>query len=623
MLKRYNEFSGEFLLESAINESVIYYSPALRSSLKAISRNDEIAIDLLNAEATDVKPDITFVDLDKEGYISFTTMRNALKIINDLGYNHLNIDKESSDRDRRKRLINDIHNHSSLSSVFTKSRNPLKIGKFVNKVIPGKFKDKDIEAFVNKFKANLENTGEIFQLVYGDDIAHWYNSENYQKEEGQLGNSCMRYKGPKTFEIYTKNPEVCKMLVLIENNQLIGRALVWKIESVKADQDLPGELYFMDRQYTIKESDVDKFRNYADEKGWAYKTNNNHGSLYNITYKGKSFKADMKVKLKEVGNSYYYDKYPYMDTFRRYDPTTGILVNDDSESVEYQGQYLLHDTSGGYSEIEGGVWSEWHDARIPENESVWSDWADSYIHRDRSTYVEHGSRRYHGWYPDDAEDIVYDEWSDISIHVDDSVYSSVYGYNILAENSIEAISDVDYDGDPDIDTDSFYHVDDNDLVYQEDYSNSQWYQVLSDRFSKWDDYKAAVGRLFDINYKGQHILKQFAIEEYKVLEPKDDSVDIAGIEYLTKLDAEILGYDIDENLVRKTDKFEYYKDIETLISFIYKRAEAIKEKTIDELKEITNDDDSGMKAEKAKKISYLDEKLDDINSGIFIDFDID
>jgi hypothetical protein len=35
----------------------------------------------------------------------------------------------------------------------------------------------------------------------------------------------------------------------------------------------------MDRQYTSKDSDVIKFKNYAKDKGWAYKANNNHHSL--------------------------------------------------------------------------------------------------------------------------------------------------------------------------------------------------------------------------------------------------------------------------------------------------------------------------------------------------------
>ena len=37
-------------------------------------------------------------------------------------------------------------------------------------------------------------------------------------------------------------------------------------------KDIEGVEYFMDRQYTIKESDVQKFKNYASEQGWCYKS---------------------------------------------------------------------------------------------------------------------------------------------------------------------------------------------------------------------------------------------------------------------------------------------------------------------------------------------------------------
>jgi hypothetical protein len=630
MIKRYKNFSQEFLLEKTINESVIYYSPTFRKSLKDISRNNEIASELLNIETKDVKPDITFIDLDKDGYISFITMKNASKIINDLGYQHLEIEKEHDETERRKRIIDEVYNHTRLSDVFKKSRNLLKVGKFVNKVVPGKFKDVEIEKFVNKFKSNLESPGEKFELVDGDDIAYWYRSENYQKQQGQLGNSCMKNRGPKTFEMYTNNPEVCKMLILIENEELLGRALIWKLKSIKAPgQDFPKDLYFMDRQYTIKESDVDKFRNYAIEKGWSFKTNNNHMSLYNITFNEKSFTAEMEVQIKQVSaDNYNYDQYPYMDTFRRYNPMTGILYNNDSG--DHSGQYLLDDTGGGYSEIEGGIWSEWHSDRIPEDEAVWSDWADSYIHRDSAAHVSNGCSTNHGWYPDDCNDLVYDEWNDITIHIDDSVYSSPYGYHILAENAIEVISDVDYDGEPFVDFDSWYHEDDDDLRHQGDYYKTKWFGRLSDRFSRWGDYRAAVGSLFDINYKDEYILKEFRITEYKVLEPKDDSVDISGIEYLTKLDAKILGYTIDKGNSRKTDKFEYYDDKEDILHLIYRRAESMIKKLKSELDgtdpqlrlRFPGDEEEEIKIRdtKTKLLSDLSEKIGEISGEVFADF---
>ena len=73
MILKYNSFSVDFLLENIINESIIYYSPELRKVLNRI-KDIEISKDLIGVESTDIKPDITFVHLDKEGYLSFSTM---------------------------------------------------------------------------------------------------------------------------------------------------------------------------------------------------------------------------------------------------------------------------------------------------------------------------------------------------------------------------------------------------------------------------------------------------------------------------------------------------------------------------------------------------------------------
>ncbi|MFM7985454.1 MAG: hypothetical protein ACKPKO_39680, partial [Candidatus Fonsibacter sp.] len=148
--------------------------------------------------------------------------------------------------------------------------------------------------------------------------------------------------------------------------------------------------WFMDRQYTIKDSDVEKFRNYAKEKGWIYKSSNNHHSFSNVTIEGEEKNATLSVKVKATN----YGRYPYMDTFRRYDPNEGILYNDEDEDESYEGQYILHDTGGGYDEIQSGVWSEWHDRRIPHDYAVWSDWADSHLDSRYATHLETGSRRY-------------------------------------------------------------------------------------------------------------------------------------------------------------------------------------------------------------------------------------
>ena len=80
MISKYNSFIVDMLLEKAINESFLYYSPNVRKALSRIKSND-IATELLGSEGTDVKPDMTFIDLGKEGYLSFITMRNAKPLI--------------------------------------------------------------------------------------------------------------------------------------------------------------------------------------------------------------------------------------------------------------------------------------------------------------------------------------------------------------------------------------------------------------------------------------------------------------------------------------------------------------------------------------------------------------
>jgi hypothetical protein len=624
MLSSFKNFSENILLEKILSESVVYFSPKMRNILKRLDNND-ISKSLLDIEMTDIKPDVTFIDIgDKEGYITFNTMKNALNKIKD-EYDHLEYIKNEpghQDVERRKMLIKDIYNHPKLSDIFKKSTNPLRIGKFINKALPNKFSDKQIEEFVNLFKSSLEKSGEIFEIVEGDYIATWYNHITYKENKGQLGNSCMKNKDSDIFEIYTKNPEVCRMLILKEDNMLIGRALVWKLSEMKAyGRELPSDLYFMDRQYTIKESDVDKFRKYAADNDWVYKTNNNHHSLDNVTYQGSEFSATMEVEVKSNPG-----EFPYMDTFRRFNPNDKSLHNDEEDSSDYEGDYILDHTDGTYREIEGGVWSEWHDRRLREEDAVWSDWADSYLDRDRDIYVNDGSRRYHGWYPDGCDDLVYDEWNDITIHMDDSVYSEAYGYSLEAGSAVEVIDRIDSDGEPRGADSNWYHKDDDDILYiGGDISKLTWFKRLSDSWSKWDDYSYALSSLFTENYKGDKIIERFAITTYKVIDSKEDSVDIENItEYLTDLDADLLGHSIDKNDSRVVDKFEYYDEIEELLSQLYSKANSEYNKIEQELSGggqlrlvFDEDDKAKYKNMLENKLNRLKEKISDIDDGYF------
>lgn len=608
-MKRYNDFLEDLLLENLIRESVIYYSPNMRSVLKRI--DSDISKDLLNVETQDVKPDITFVDTveDDVEYVSFSSMSNIAKqLSNNPSYDHLiSITKPESSTGID--VINTIYKHHVLKDLFKNSRNKVRIGRLINKIFPGKYNSKQVEEFVNKFKSKMSK-GE-FIIVEGDEIAHWYKEENYEEVKGQLGNSCMRAKSSDIFKIYTENPEICKMLILVRDDKLLGRALLWKLEYARAGSKLPDDLYFLDRQYTIDDSDVERFRNYADEKGWAFKTNNNHHSFSNITYLGESFNATLKVSLDEWN----FSKYPYMDTFRRLDTDNRALFNDDDQD-ENDGHYILSDTDGGWTEIESGIWSEWLNERIDEDYAVWSDWADSYLDSRNAIELTNSGRR-NGWYPEGCDDIVFDEWDDEPIHVNHSVWSEPYGYYIKDEDSINIIYAHESDGTPLIDVDDYYHKDDDDLIKMYEYQKNPWFRRIIDVHSDWRNYPAISKSLLAKNYKDQWVLKYYLVTAYKVDDFEKET-------YLTEEDAKLLDKKINKNESIRIDKFEYFYLIKDLLEDIYNNLKIKIKKNEDQVKDRGQlrlkfkDDDIYLNMLKGK-IRDLKSKLGEIESDLFIE----
>jgi len=157
---KYINSRNTFNINSRIDESMLYLSPKFRDKLSTIKDN-EIVDSIMSVQLTDVKPDITFVDItDKEGFISFTQINKADRLVRQ---QHANVDvingkygtPTAGNQDRRDDITNkqvdflydnDTKNSSPIrTGLFTKGRNEMKIGKFVSKLFPGKFNDKEIE----------------------------------------------------------------------------------------------------------------------------------------------------------------------------------------------------------------------------------------------------------------------------------------------------------------------------------------------------------------------------------------------------------------------------------------------------------------------------------------------
>jgi hypothetical protein len=570
MIKDYKVFKGDLLIEKLLLESIIYFSPDLRKMLNRI--DSEVAKELLNSEGQDIKKDITFIDIDnREGYVTFKTMRNVKKQLDKYpkgsSANSLDISFDNTVSDY-------LYNKTCLS--WSETRSPLGVGRLINSILPGKFDSKQIEDFTNKFKMRQTKSTEEFRIVEGDDIAFWYSSQNYYEESYTLGSSCMREKDDHYFRIYTLNPEVCKMLVLLDEDdegemKLKGRALLWKPKDKRiypGGSELDFE-WFLDRQYAINDAEILKFREYADKEGCPYKTRNTHSDLDEITYKGIVYSIKMSVKLGKYKGDYDYRSYPFVDTFRRYDPNSGILYNDSDSGIKEQ--YLLNSTDGDYEETtSGNVWSNYHEEDIEEDSAVWSDSEDSYIRRDSAVHIDNGSRINYGWYPEYSDDLSYDGWNGNYIHMEDSIYSDHYSYSLLDSEVVSAIVKLDDNGD--CDDDPYYvHEDDVNFISLNELSGLSWYKEMNDKFNWTDVHQRIDKKLLRTDKDGDWSLKLLDVKVFRTESP------LKGMAYLSELDAIAFGLEIDRNDSKILGREDYESDLisRSLVEILIRKFETL------------------------------------------------
>ena len=223
------------------------------------------------------------------------------------------VDKEDMvgfvNQSKVKTIIDDVYDNPELPFTMP-GRGEVKIGKIVNYICSLRnisVTDSEREEFVNAWKASTEVSTIQFKLVSGDDISKYYDENKYYNKKGTLGSSCMKDEGKKTFKIYTENPDKVKLLIYVDSDDRIhGRALVWKVKKSPCESK-----YFMDRVYTNRDSDVNRFRDFANSEGWFYKKKMNSHVADNVlfVYKGQDVAGEVKLKLEGKFKSY-----PFVDT---------------------------------------------------------------------------------------------------------------------------------------------------------------------------------------------------------------------------------------------------------------------------------------------------------------------
>jgi hypothetical protein len=259
---------NRFLIEQYINEKSIEVGDNLISTF---SKADIEYSNLANDIVTFLKSN----EIDDNSPISKVDYKSGTKLI---------AHEDRLDRDGNK-IINDVKIKTLLKQLgYPKEVKQYDIGK--------------LSDFLNPKKR------DNFKIFKGNDFYYVYDCKNYAEGEGYLNSSCMLGSAKRErVNLYISNPNVVTVLVLFDNNnQIVGRALLWKLTNGST---------FMDRIYVSHDKYKSAFKVYAGSNGIT--TNNKKNMEVQLTIKGE------------------YHPYPFMDTFVYYTPDTGVLSNISGE----------------------------------------------------------------------------------------------------------------------------------------------------------------------------------------------------------------------------------------------------------------------------------------------------
>lgn len=266
-------------------------------------------------------------------------------------------------------------------------------GAFISKIFKN-ISSKEVEKFSNLYRAQSTRPKFTFKIVNGESIRYYYFYDSYKDHcRGSLGNSCMKHDGCQKFlDIYVDNKDIITMLVMLdENDKLMGRALLWDFESHK----------IMDRIYTHSDEELQfYFKKWATDKGYLYKSEQNWYNTLNFESIGNK-KREVKVDIKLPKMEYRY--YPYIDTFKFYNTEKGTLHNylpdaeyrrnvkilSASDGCKLEHDYLMFDDIDRVYKYRNEVINiTYLDIWTHQSNAQWSDVNNQWILHKDSIYLE-------------------------------------------------------------------------------------------------------------------------------------------------------------------------------------------------------------------------------------------
>lgn len=258
-----------------------------------------------------------------------------------------NISKKILELDGAESDIENIKINSSnpelidFSTINNNGRfTPIRTGRLIRRILDEnqiRYVQSDIEQLINDYKSELDDSN--IRILKGKDILRGYQKNEYY-DIGDFDKYCSLYRSCMTNEIdllnlYTDN-NCCSLVILEKDSKIEARAILWDgvVDGVKRK--------FLDRIYSIKDSQEQKIKNWAFKNNYLVvknKTGNDYIS-HKLIDKNDRYYETATVEL----DKYTFDKYPYVDTLiYQYE---NKLTNDNRSIKLNTTSYQLRSTNG-------------------------------------------------------------------------------------------------------------------------------------------------------------------------------------------------------------------------------------------------------------------------------------
>ncbi len=364
----------------------------------------------------------------------------------------------------------------------TSKRYHSKPGSIISKIYKN-ISPREVENFSNLFRAFSDRKDFTFEVVKSD-IIKYYNQDSYTQCSGSLGNSCMKYdKCSKFLEMYLDNPIVNMLIMKDSDGGLLGRALLWQFEERLSSEDTK----VMDRIYTINDEDYQfYFMNWAEDNGYLYKKRQNWSNTLQFIKDDKEVECRLSIQLSDWNYSYY----PYLDTFKWFDRSSGVLFNYKpnyfTDSIE--DFCLLMSADGSFLNSNSlefdSITKDWHH----QGSLIWLSYCGFYTQREHVVYSETLDKfilRKDAYYSEELRDNLFKDESliDISKEIVDQIIEDRKQYiqKLLKQEEIQKlkitqrVKDLNIDGNllnsfgiEQFILDQLRHDNDTELEYQTD-----------------------------------------------------------------------------------------------------------------------------------------------------------